>query len=222
MHGMTNTRIGVPTGAFTRKVTEHLTGQFSRPHGPLGIVAGRIMATRGSNVERNRWLIDQLGVGGGDRLLEVGCGPGVAIETVAARLISGQVIGIDHSTTMLRQAALRNRAAIDRGVVRLVEASAESLTASFGTFDRIYSMNVWQFWPDQEAVIGTLAALLEPGGIVAIGIQPRHRGATAADTSAAARCIADQFLDAGLTDVRAEQLDLHPVPVAGVFGRRPA
>ena len=35
-------------------IKEHLTDQFRQPRGPLGRLAGRIMATRGSNVQRNR------------------------------------------------------------------------------------------------------------------------------------------------------------------------
>jgi hypothetical protein len=82
-------------------------------------------------------------------------------------------------------------------------------------------MNVWQFWADQEAVLSDLARRLAPGGLLAMGLQPRAPGATAADTDAAARCLIDQFTRIGLTDPERHQLDLDPVPVTCVTGRRP-
>jgi SAM-dependent methyltransferase len=179
------------------------------------------MASRGSNVERNRWLVDLLDLGPGHRVLEVGFGPGVAIAFAAEAAPAGQIVGIDHSATMVDQATARNRDAVALGRVCLHQGSAEHPPAELGRFDRIHGMNVWQFWDDQEAVIAGLVDHLHPGGVLAIGFQPRSRGATAADTDAAARCLIDQFTDAGLLDVCSHQLDLAPVPVAAVLGCHP-
>ena len=63
-----------------KQIINHLAGQFGNPHGPLGRLAGRIMATRGSNIERNRWTVDLLELKPHHRVLEVGYGPGLAIE----------------------------------------------------------------------------------------------------------------------------------------------
>jgi ubiquinone/menaquinone biosynthesis C-methylase UbiE len=48
------------------------------------------------------------------RILEIGCGPGVAIAALI-RAGAGHVDGVDHSAVMLRQAARRNAAAIWAG-----------------------------------------------------------------------------------------------------------
>ena len=82
-------------------------------------------------------------------------------------------------------------------------------------------MNVWQFWHDQERTTTNLAAQLSPGGRLAIGYQPRHRGASASDTDAAARCLIDQLADAGLSDLERFDLVIEPVPVAVIVGRKP-
>lgn len=205
----------------TSPINRYLVGQFSRPYGLLGAVAGRIMSKRGSNVDRNLWLVDLLDLDADCRVLEVGPGPGVALEATTAVVSAGTVVGLDHSEVMLRQAARRNRTAIADGRLALVRGEAQALPTLLGRFDRIYSMNVWQFWSDQERVIAGLAAQLSPGGRLAIGFQPRHKGATSADADAAGRCLSDQFAEAGLVDIDRHNLDLQPTPVTAVIGRRP-
>ncbi len=199
----------------------YLVGQFSRPHGPVGTVAGRIMSKRGSNVDRNLWLVDLLAFEADDRILEIGPGPGVALEAATAVVSAGLVVGLDHSEVMLRQAARRNRTAIAEERLALVRGEAQAVPTLLGRFDCIYSMNVWQFWSEQERVLADLAAQLSPGGRLAIGFQPRRKGATAADTDAAGRCLHDQFGEIGLVDVERHDLDLRPTPVTAVVGRRP-
>ena len=86
--------------------------QFHHPTGAVGHVAGWIMGRRSSNVARNRWAVQLLDVQPTDRVIELGCGPGVAIAALATRAIRGLVVGVDHSQVMIRQARRRNRAAI--------------------------------------------------------------------------------------------------------------
>ncbi len=208
------------TGALNRRLLRRLASQFHRPRGPLGVVAGRIMARRGSNVERNLWLVDLLELEPDHRVLELGPGPGVALAATAERVTTGGLVAVDHSATMLRQTASRNRGLLRDGRLTLIEGRAESLPDDLGRFDRIYAMNVWQFWSDQEAVIASLAGLLAPGGRLVIGYQPRHRAATAADGDAARRCLRDHFTDAGLVDLVDRVFELAP-PVNYVIGSRP-
>jgi SAM-dependent methyltransferase len=204
-----------------RPVIAYLIDQFRQPHGPIGHLAGRIMARRGSNVERNLWMVGLLELAADHRVLEIGPGPGVALAAAAERVTAGELVAVDHSATMLRQARRRNRAGVAAGRVRLIEGSAEALPPDLGAFDRIYCMNVWQFWAEQEAVVAGLARRLTTGGILAIGLQPRAPGATAADTDAASRCLCDQLAAAGLVDCQTHRLDLRPTPATCVLGRRP-
>jgi len=89
-------------------------GQFRKPQGPLGQVAGFIMATRPSNRERNAWTVGLLRLEPGHTVLEIGCGPGLALKACAAQVTSGRVVGIDHSEAMVRQARRRLHAEIER------------------------------------------------------------------------------------------------------------
>jgi SAM-dependent methyltransferase len=104
--------------------------QFHRPTGPAGHVAGWVMGTRSSNVRPNRWAVELLDIQPTDRVLELGCGPGVAIAAIAGRATRGLVVGVDHSEVMILHARRRNAAAIHARRVRLIHAPVERVTST--------------------------------------------------------------------------------------------
>jgi SAM-dependent methyltransferase len=191
--------------------------QFHRPTGAAGNVAGWIMGRRSSNVARNRWAVRLLDVRPTERVIELGCGPGVAIAAIATRAVRGLVVGVDHSQVMIGQARRRNKAAIRAGRVRLLHTSVESLSVSDGPFDAALAVNTVGMWPDPVARLRELAGLLRPGGRIAVVSQPRCAGATAATSSAAADELTGMLTEAGFERLRTEMLDLDP-PVACVLG----
>lgn len=71
-------------------------------------MVGWIMGRRSSNVQRSRWAVELLGIKPTDRVIELGCGPGVAIAALASQASQGLVVGVDHSEVMIRQASRRN------------------------------------------------------------------------------------------------------------------
>jgi SAM-dependent methyltransferase len=191
--------------------------QFHRPTGAVGHIAGWTMGRRSSNVARNRWAVQLLDVQPTDRVIELGCGPGVAIAALATRAVGGLVVGVDHSQVMIHQARCRNRAAIRAGRVRLVHMSVESLSISDGPFDAALAVNTVGMWPDPIVRLRELARLLRPGGRIALVSQPRCPGATAATSASAADELAGLLTEAGLEHLRTEMLDLDP-PAACVLG----
>jgi SAM-dependent methyltransferase len=114
-----------------QRIINALMGQFARPRGLAGRLAGWEMAVRPSNRKRNLWAVDLLEVQPADRVLEIGFGPGVAIRALAGRASAGRVYGIDHSQVMVRQATARNRGAVEQGRVILRLGSAADLS-TFG------------------------------------------------------------------------------------------
>jgi ubiquinone/menaquinone biosynthesis C-methylase UbiE len=191
--------------------------QFHRPTGAAGHVAGWIMGRRSSNIARNRWAVQLLDVQPTDRVIELGCGPGVAIAALATRAVRGSVVGVDHSQVMIRQAGRRNRAAIRAGRVRLIHTPVENLSIGDGPFDAALAVNTVGMWPDPVARLRELAGLLRSGGRIALVSQPRCPGATAATSAAAADELADLLTEAGFEHLRTEMLDLDP-PAACVLG----
>jgi SAM-dependent methyltransferase len=194
--------------------------QFHQPSGAIGHVAGWIMGRRSSNVARGRWAVRLLEVQPADRVIELGCGPGVAIAALAAQATRGMVVGVDHSGVMIAQARRRNRAAIAAGRVRLLHTPVQALSTSDGPFDAALAVNTVGMWPEPAARLRELARLLRPGGRVALVSQPRCPGATAATSAAAASELAGLLTEAGFGRLRTEMLDLDP-PTACVIGYAP-
>jgi ubiquinone/menaquinone biosynthesis C-methylase UbiE len=192
--------------------------QFHHPSGAVGHVAGWVMSWRSSNVVRNRWAVQLLDVRPTDRVIELGCGPGVAIAALAGRATRGLVVGVDHSQVMIRQAGRRNIAAIRAGRVRLIHAPVENLSFGDGPFDAALAVNTVGMWPDPTARLRELARLLRPGGRIALVSQPRCPGATAATSAAAANELAGLLTEAGFEHLRTEVLDLDP-PAACVLAQ---
>lgn len=138
-----------------KSLRKTLVGQFHRPHGLLGALAGQILARRPSNVARNRWTVELLDVQPRDRVLELGFGPGLSIALAAERAPEGRVVGLDHSRSMLRAASRRNARALREGRVELHCASFTQLPDFAEPFDRIFAVNALQFSedPDRKSVV---------------------------------------------------------------------
>ncbi|HYF47566.1 MAG TPA: methyltransferase domain-containing protein [Acidimicrobiales bacterium] len=178
-----------------------LAKHFMNPRGFGGRVAGWIMGRRGSNVTRNRWVVDLLELGPGDRVLEIGCGPGVAVE--AALAAGAEVVAVDPSDVMRAMAAKRNPDAT------ILEGDADHLPE--GPFTAAWAVNTVQFWPDVDRTLVDLRGRLAPGGRVALALQPRMKGATDEDARRRAEENAARLTAAGYLDARTEHLDLRPV-----------
>ncbi|MGH9223125.1 MAG: class I SAM-dependent methyltransferase [Acidimicrobiales bacterium] len=57
------------------------------------------------------WAVELLDVAPDDRILEAGCGPGVATALVCERLTTGQITAIDRSAVAIDRAKARNPSA---------------------------------------------------------------------------------------------------------------
>jgi ubiquinone/menaquinone biosynthesis C-methylase UbiE len=106
-----------------------------------------------------RLAIELAGLGAGDRLVDVGCGPGVAARR--ARAIGAEVIGVDPAPVMLRVGRLRwgARSGIDWRI-----GSAESLPVEDGWAQVVWSLSTVHHWADMDAGLGEARRVLAPGG----------------------------------------------------------
>jgi cyclopropane fatty-acyl-phospholipid synthase-like methyltransferase len=202
------------------RLQQTITSQFERPRGLLGQMTGWIMAHRRSNRDRNRWTVDLLDIQHNDHVLELGCGPGLALQGCLARATDGLVIGLDHSETMLQQAAARNRAALLAGRLQLRLGRAETLVRSSECFDKIFSVNVVQFLDDRPSLFSTFYDHLKQNGLVATTYMPRGENPSRAKAWQLAETVRHSMETVGFTQIRIEELPLQPVPAVCVIGSR--
>jgi ubiquinone/menaquinone biosynthesis C-methylase UbiE len=198
----------------------NIVRQFARPQGLVGQFVGFVLAHRASNVERGRWTVDLLGLSPGDRVLEIGCGPGVALKACLEILKDGgEAVGLDHSDVMIGQARRRNSRAVRGKRLKLITGTIDELPADERPFDRIFSINVIQFARDKEAFIARCVSRLAPNGLLATTFQPRIKPTREAALEMA-KTLAELKAKAGLTVIRTEILELKPVPAICVLARK--
>jgi len=195
-----------------------IAGQFGRPSGIFGRLAGVIMANRSSNLERNTWAVSLLELKSADRVLEIGFGPGVAIQKMSEIVTDGIVWGIDHSAVMLEQASRRNHAVISEGRVKLLLSSVSDAPDLGGSLDKVLDINSFQFWDSPVESLQKVRRVLRDGGRIVLVHQPRKPGAKERDTDDAGERFARYLREAGFRDIAIKKREMKPVPAVGVIG----
>ena len=128
------------------------------------LVAGMDVTAQWPAVKQLRaWERARLALGPGERLLDVGCGPGdVAIALGADVAPGGFVLALDASEAMLDVA--RRRAAEVGAAVDFRPGDAQSLTVGDGEMDACRSERMLQWVTDIDRAAGELVRVLRPGG----------------------------------------------------------
>src|SRR5829696_558763 len=93
-----------------------MENMFCVPKGALGWLGGHLMS---QDRQLPTWVVELLDIKPSDRVLEVGSGPGIGLELVAAKAYQGRVVGVDPSETMLEMAHHRNRTQVEAGRIKL-------------------------------------------------------------------------------------------------------
>jgi ubiquinone/menaquinone biosynthesis C-methylase UbiE len=102
----------------------------------------------------------------GQRVLDLGCGSGWATRLLA-RVTgggphgSGQVVGIDISDEMIRQARAASK---EFKNVKFVVGSAAQIPWKENFFDRVLSVESFYYYPDQDRALAELFRVMAPGG----------------------------------------------------------
>src|SRR4051812_8605819 len=124
--------------------------------------------------ERFVWAVDTLEVRPADRLLEVGCGHGVAVSLVCEGLTTGTINAIDRSPKMIEMATRRNREHVDAGRAVLEAVALEDADLGDRRFDKDFAFNVAPFWLQPEAALGAVREHLAREGAVYLFWDARH------------------------------------------------
>ena len=115
------------------------------------------------DARRRRGLVRAaLAAAPGERVLDVGCGPGFYCAELLEEVgPSGRVMGLDGSPAML---ALAQRRCAGRPNVELREADATALPVPDGGFDAALSVQVLEYVADVDAALSEIHRALVPGG----------------------------------------------------------
>jgi ubiquinone/menaquinone biosynthesis C-methylase UbiE len=179
---------------------------YGLPRGIFAPVAGYLMAR--SNAAICRVVVDLLDVSPSDRILEIGFGPGVLIEMLAARVTAGKVAGVDPSEPMLQQAKQRNQKAIEAGRAQLFQSTSSELPFADETFTKACTVNTLRDWSSPLEDLRQVRRILVDGGLLLIALRMEHprqnRFMAPGFTSNEIREVAEVLRRAGFNQIRAE------------------
>jgi 2-polyprenyl-6-hydroxyphenyl methylase/3-demethylubiquinone-9 3-methyltransferase len=143
-----------------------LASRWWDPNGPM-------RPLHAMNPARIGWILDRaarrFARPDGVRLLDVGCGAGLAAEALARR--GFDVLGIDAAPDVIE--AARAHAGETGPSYRV--ATAEDLLAEGIRFPVITALEVIEHVPDPAAFVRVLVGLLEPGGLLVLSTLNRTR-----------------------------------------------
>ncbi len=106
-------------------------------------------------------LIAAVGPAPGQRVLDVGCGTGWAVRTIARQQPAAFACGLDISRAMLRQAQRRRGAT---GHAAFVQADSEHIPCKDATFDEVICSSSFHHYPHPVASLREMRRVLKPGG----------------------------------------------------------
>ena len=124
--------------------------------------------------ERIEKMVVAMNIQPNDRVLEIGCGHGIAATLICRMLSGGSYLGVDRSRKMVAAAANRNTNYVSAGVAGFVVGRLEDLDLGQARFDKILAMRV-RIFHDQPDEARRLAQrwLAPPGELFVEYDQPR-------------------------------------------------
>ena len=133
----------------------------------LGVVASMEARAKGGYLEVVQKVVDETRLQPGERVLDVGCGPGSLDRWLAYHTgEANPIVAVDISTHLMREAAALARSEGLEGVIEFREASAEALPFPDSSFDVSMSFTVAPF-VDADLMLGEMMRVTRPGGRIA-------------------------------------------------------
>ncbi len=115
-----------------------------------------------------RWLLDQIGVQAGWKVLDVGCGPIGILALLSERVgPEGAVVGLEREPRFV-ELAKREVARLDLRNVTIVQADALHSGLDSDSFDLVHERLVMVNVPERRGLLAQMLRLTAPGGTIAL------------------------------------------------------
>jgi len=146
----------------------------------------------------NRATVERLSPGPGDRVLDLGCGLGAALEHV--RATGAAAAGIDPSPSMVEKASARVPDA------EIAVGSAEEIPFPDARFTAALAVSTYHHWANPEAGLAEAHRVLAPGGqlLIVEGRLKRSKG-HGLHSDGAGR-LAETLLEIGFSDASVSEM----------------
>lgn len=145
---------------------ESLGRQLRKPSGFYGKMVSRMMNMR--NKISYKRIIKELDIKGGEKVFEIGYGPGLGIWMIADTIPDCSISGIDFSELMYQEAHKRNKKFVAQGAVHLQFGDFLSQEFIVEKYDKVFCSNVIYFWSDLRLAFSTVFSILNDGGVFCI------------------------------------------------------
>jgi ubiquinone/menaquinone biosynthesis C-methylase UbiE len=159
---------------------------------PWSRVKSEIYALLGRNPKSNRVVPEIAELEPDQLVLDVGCGPGVAVRAAAESVT--RAVGVDRSEGMVLIARRRSKRFAN---VEFVTAGVEDLPFPDAMFDRVWTIHAFHHWEDRLGGIAECLRVLKPGGRLLV-VESDTTGEHGLDRSRASE-LADSLRSAGFS-----------------------
>jgi len=143
-------------------IMEKILKQARMPTGRFGTFCARLMNIGHSNV--TRWGLSHISINKNDMILDIGCGGGKTVNTLAKIATEGKIYGIDYSEVSVAVSTSKNKRLIEKGQVKILHTSVDSLPFSDDMFDLVIAVESYDFWSDLINNLKEIRRVLKTGG----------------------------------------------------------
>jgi ubiquinone/menaquinone biosynthesis C-methylase UbiE len=173
--------------------------QAQKPRGALGAMMSWLLES--GNANQNRATVEALDPPPGAAVLEVGFGPGHALEMLARNRPLGLVAGVDHSELMVARAKRRLNGGRGDAALDLRVGDVGDLPFPDERFDVVFAVNSFHQWPEKDRALAEMVGVLKPGGDLLLSIRDfrtEGRFEEAGQGAETAKAAAEMLKDLGL------------------------
>ncbi len=114
------------------------------------------------------WGLEKVPISEKDIILDIGCGGGRTIATLAEKAPGGRVFGIDHSPDCVKWSKEFNQALVEAGRVEVILSGVEKLSFQDNYFNLVTAVETIYFWPEILKSLKEVRRVLKPDGSLLI------------------------------------------------------